>query len=130
MEDRAGRGIEVGGASITLRQDKLLHIDFKSLDELLPKTAKEILKASAKLCAGQKIFTLITVNNYMQIGAETRQIWAGQKNKSVAEAMVVKPTTVRLVGNFYLQVNKPIRPTKMFRTEEPAVKWLYTFLKK
>ncbi len=42
----------------------------------------------------------------------------------IAEALVIKSLSVRLMGNFYLNFHKPAVPTKMFGNKEEALIWL------
>jgi|ERR1035437_3299618 hypothetical protein len=42
----------------------------------------------------------------------------------VAEAIIIKSLSVRLMGNFYLNFHKPNFPTKIFSNKEEALVWL------
>lgn len=64
-------------------------------------------------------------------GARTSATEAARKYASsnipqgrVAEAVIIKSLSVRLLGNFYLKFHKPGVPTKMFTDREEAIKWL------
>ncbi len=48
----------------------------------------------------------------------------------IAEAVVIKSLTVRILGNFYLQFHKPGVPTKMFDDRYEAMTWLKLQLKR
>ena len=41
-----------------------------------------------------------------------------------AEALVIKSMALRIMGNFYLKVNKPARPSKLFNDRSVALEWL------
>ena len=43
-----------------------------------------------------------------------------------ATALVVKSLSSRLIGNFFITVNKPPQPTRMFSTYADAFSWLNT----
>ena len=43
-----------------------------------------------------------------------------------ASAIVVNNLAYKLISTFYLKVNKPKRPYKVFSNESDAVKWLLT----
>lgn len=47
----------------------------------------------------------------------------------LAEAIVVKSMSVRILGNVFINFHKPSVPTKMFNKEEDAIEWLSKFLK-
>ena len=46
----------------------------------------------------------------------------------MAEAIVVKSTSLKLLVNAYISFNKPNRPVKMFDSEVKAIEWLNQFL--
>jgi hypothetical protein len=46
-----------------------------------------------------------------------------------AIAMVVKSPVSRIIGNFFLGLNKPVVPTQMFGTESKAMLWLDQFIR-
>jgi hypothetical protein len=48
----------------------------------------------------------------------------------IAEAFIITSTANKLLGNFYINVNKPTVPTKIFSSEEKALEWLESFLYK
>jgi hypothetical protein len=45
-------------------------------------------------------------------------------SRRIATAFVTKSMANRLVGNFFIQFNKPATPTKLFSDEESALVWL------
>lgn len=47
---------------------------------------------------------------------------------SPAVALIIKTRLSILIGNFYLILNKPVVPTRLFNNEESAVKWLKKIL--
>jgi hypothetical protein len=47
----------------------------------------------------------------------------------IAEAVVIRSLTVRILGNFYLQFHKPGVPTKMFDDRYEAMYWLKAQMK-
>lgn len=46
----------------------------------------------------------------------------------IAKAFIVNSTANRLIGNFYINFNKPKIPTRIFSTTEKAIEWLNSFL--
>ncbi|HET6226346.1 MAG TPA: hypothetical protein VFF27_08710 [Bacteroidia bacterium] len=51
-----------------------------------------------------------------------------QNDPCIAKAFIINSTANRLIGNFYINFNKPKVPTKLFSNEEKAVEWLKSFL--
>jgi len=46
---------------------------------------------------------------------------------SVADAFVIAATSQAILGNFYLKISQPERPTKFFNREADALDWLKQF---
>lgn len=70
------------------------------------------------------------MNEFIQVGDDARKYAAGEdSNKyTIADAFVINSIALKLVGNFYIRYNKPVRPTRIFNNEEDALVWLRNFL--
>jgi hypothetical protein len=86
-------------------------------------------EAASSLTNGEKHLLLVDAQANVYISKETRIYSAQTKpNSPLAMALIVNSTANRLIGNFYINFNKPKVPTKLFPTEEKALKWLEEFL--
>jgi hypothetical protein len=86
-------------------------------------------EAASALTNGEKHLLLVDAQANVYISKETRIYSAQTKpNSPLAMALIVNSTANRLIGNFYINFNKPKVPTKLFPTEEKALKWLEEFL--
>lgn len=47
---------------------------------------------------------------------------------STADAFVIKSMPQRILGNFYLKVTKPERPSRLFNDKDEAINWLKNYL--
>jgi hypothetical protein len=47
---------------------------------------------------------------------------------SKADAFVIKSLAQKILGNFYLKISKPERPTKFFNNKDEAISWLKNYL--
>lgn len=61
---------------------------------------------------------------------EARDFLASEKGCEgvIAAAILIGSYTTSMIGNFFLRVNKPVVPTKLFTCEEEAKKWLSQFV--
>lgn len=64
------------------------------------------------------------------VSKDARTFSANRKagDPCIAKAFIVNSTANRLIGNFYINFNKPNIPTKIFSSEEKAIEWLKSFL--
>lgn len=80
---------------------------------------------AARLTNGQPHCVLAIAGERTNATTEARQYAASNIPVGrVAEAVVLKSLTVRILGNFYLQFHKPGVPTKMFDDRYEAMRWL------
>jgi hypothetical protein len=121
--------IEATAAFVSLRSDNIIHITFKPIEDFTIDNALEIFEAVYIIGKGKKFPTLISINKYMNIESDVRKLWAASSvNKySYAEAMVLNNIANKLIGNFYIQINKPTVPTQIFTQEKEAIEWLREF---
>ena len=61
---------------------------------------------------------------------EVRNYWAQKDTNpySKAESFITNNLAQKIIGNFYMKIQKPTRPTKLFTNEKDAIEWLKTFL--
>ena len=45
----------------------------------------------------------------------------------VAAAILIDSSIGSMIGNFFIRISKPLRPTKIFTDEVLAMKWLQQF---
>jgi len=86
--------------------------------------------AIGEMTGGQKVPVLIEYAIMILPSLESREYWAKEESSpfTSAEAFVMKQLPMRLIGNFYLNFNKPPRPTRVFSDRNKAIAWLKTFL--
>lgn len=67
---------------------------------------------------------------YVTITAEGRKVMASDEtsSRSLAEAYVIRDLPQNLIADFYLRMDKPIAPTKFFRTLDEAENWISDFV--
>ena len=94
--------------------------------------AKENVDAQERLrdaLARQKTRVLVDMRQTSKISREARQYYAGQRTASIqrATALLVSSSVSVVIANFFLGLNKPISPTRLFREPGLAIEWLKGF---
>jgi hypothetical protein len=89
-------------------------------------------EATKMLTKKDNYLVLVDGRVSLSVSREARAFAAQSKNDNqcIASAFLITSTANKLIGNFYINVNKPSTPTKIFSTEEKAVEWLEVFLYK
>jgi len=91
---------------------------------------KQFSDAVGEMTGGKKVPILIEYAIVILPSMESREYWAKEDSApySSAEAFVMRWLPMKLIGNFYLNFNKPPRPTRMFSNRDKAIAWLKTFV--
>lgn len=124
-ENRASTSI----ADIYMREDGILEIRVKEDAEVDEAALLENFEATLPLTGGKKVPALLDCRRHFFISSEARALTAKlASDHRTAHAMVLSSLAIRLIANFYLNVNKPSQPTKVFTNYDEAVDWLKGFV--
>ena len=74
----------------------------------------------------EKFPLLIDSRGINSISREARSFFTtnGRETNTMAFAILIDSAVSKVVGNFFLGINKPAVPTKLFRNEKDALHWL------
>jgi hypothetical protein len=123
--------IELKTASVSLRDDGIMHVHIKEGHEMQLTDAIQVIDTIGKLGNHQKYPLLIDCGEFATVDKEVR-IFSASKDANVytaAEAVAYHSFAHRLLADFYVNHNKPAVPTKVFPDNEDAITWLKTFKK-
>ena len=92
-------------------------------------TAQENIEAQARTrdALGKEMTrVLIDMRQTTRIGREARNHYAGERTASIqrATALLVASPLSATIANFFMGLNKPLSPTRMFTNENEAIAWL------
>ncbi|HTF80974.1 MAG TPA: STAS/SEC14 domain-containing protein [Cytophagales bacterium] len=86
--------------------------------------AKEVVQMRLEFQKHKK-YRLLVFLNEMTGTAEARQYLAVEGFAGVERlALIAQSTVTKVLGNFYILVNKPIVTTKLFSNKVEALRWL------
>ncbi len=113
-----------------LRDDGIMYVRISPEEEETVKLAKIMVEKLGDMVNRKKVPLLIRHEEFALPGKANRDFWATKDAcpYSSAEAFMIQSTAMKLIANFYLKINRPKRPTRMFTNEDEAVAWLRTFL--
>lgn len=123
--------IELDTASVTLRDDGIMHIHIKEGKEMQLNDAIKVVEALGTLGNKQKYPVLIDCGEFATIDKEVR-IFSASKDANVytlADAVAFHSFAHKLLVDFYVTHNKPAVQTKVFPDNDLAITWLKTFVK-
>lgn len=111
---------------VMLRSDNLMHFQFKSKTIIEVDDVKELVETVKEIGNGKQYANLITADEFVTLGHGVREFSATEfaNAQTIADAFVVKTLPEKLLANFYIRINKPPKPTRMFNDENKAIEWL------
>jgi len=90
--------------------------------------AKENIEAIKKVSGGKRVPLLGNMTGLKAQSKAARDYYSSATEVSCAVALLVKSPMARVLGNFFIGFNRSGVPTKLFTSEEEAVKWLGDFI--
>jgi hypothetical protein len=115
------------GYTIRRIDEHVVEIKFENGFEGELEDAKLIVQRIGEFCINKApVFLLAIYAEDNIFSKEARNYVASKEVNTVvkAEALVINGMALRIMGNFYLKVNKPARPSKLFNDRELALAWL------
>jgi hypothetical protein len=113
-------------ARIGLRRDGIVQTDVFEEQELSVTDVKEVIDAIGRIAEQQLTPQLIIAAPLSGPDMHAMKYLAseGSSPYAIAEAYVITSLSQKILGKFYLNFNKPARPTKIFGEEPAAIEWL------
>ena len=98
-------------------------------DVLLPDAVANSL-AVTSLYTGKKFPLIVDARDVKSISKDARRHFSihNRDTKVIAFAIMVKSPLSRVIGNFFMGINKPSVPARLFDDEAQALAWLKTFI--
>lgn len=110
----------------TVRPDNILHIECRPNTIMTLEDGKESTKIGAELINQRPMPMLCDLTNVVKMTRECRQHFAGAEHAKIFSecALIITNPISRIIGNFFLGANKPLKPTRLFTDTEEGLKWL------
>jgi hypothetical protein len=124
------QGIEVRTQRIWLSDDGIVHAKLKPHIEVDRADAEEAVRAIGSLCNGTKRPVFVDMSEIKFMSRDARTYFAGAETARVeaAAALLIRSPLTKAIGNFFLGLNKPLFPTRLFTSQAEALAWLLGFV--
>ncbi|MCB0409645.1 MAG: hypothetical protein KDD29_05465 [Flavobacteriales bacterium] len=109
--------------------DGVVRTKVKPDSEVVLEDAKEN-SIAVNSFSGTKYSMLVDTREIKSITKEARNHFSmnNRESKVVAFAMLIKSPLSKVIANFFLGLNKPRVPVKIFTNEKKAIDWCKTYL--
>lgn len=122
--------IETTTSIITLRSDGIVLSKYKPNAKETEITARENIKSVTSISNKTKVKLLCDYTNISSMNKGARKYYASEEvaNGCLACAIIITNPISKIIGNFFMGLNKPYAPTKLFTSKETAIVWLHNYL--
>lgn len=112
-----------------MEDDGIVRTRVKPGAEIDLKMARENSKAVNSFFTGSKFPLLVDTRAIKSMTRDARQHFTIRNRDSHVNrlAIVIKSPVSKVIANFFMGVNKPDVPSKIFNSEEKAITWLIQF---
>jgi hypothetical protein len=112
--------------SIWVRSDGIVQIHAAEDTLFTIKETKLVHEKVNELTGEKPMLVLHLPGKHANADDETRKFLASEQasHNRIALAFVLQSMGQKIVGNFFLKINKPKVPTRFFNTQEEAETWL------
>ncbi|MCC7331711.1 MAG: hypothetical protein IT232_03790 [Flavobacteriales bacterium] len=124
--------VSPGAFTITLLSNGIIEVDWNAdIGEIQLSHMKEIVEIVKEFGNGKKMPIYVTTLPFLQITIEAKQYVATEESQkyTLANAVLIDNLAKKLLFTFFININKPITPTKAFKSREDAHKWLLNLKK-
>ena len=110
----------------TLRDDGILHTECLPNTVMTLEDARESTRISGEMVNHQPLPLLCDLTNVVKMSQDCRTHFSGPEHAKTFSkcALIVTNPVSRMIGNFFLGLNRPLKPTRLFTLKEDALKWL------
>ncbi len=117
---------ELPQTKVELRDDGIIQFFYDENTEYTMDHTKALEAVVEKLTKGVTHMSLRIAGKYTSMDTELMKYLSRGRGTlfTLADAFVIHSLAQRILANFYLHINKPILPTKVFNKVEEAEAWL------
>lgn len=115
---------------IWLEGDGIVRFTYFPKVEVTLADAKKSIAVVLKISKGKTQPLFVDSRGIKSMEREARTYYAGEEAAKAVSAcaLLIGSPISRVIGNFFLGINKPKFPVKLFTSESEAIEWLRRFI--
>lgn len=112
--------------SILKRKDGIIQVQFRAGFTIGVEDARKIMGLVERLKGEEKCLLMVVFEEDNTFSLETREYISSDRISGMirADALVIKGLALEILGQGYIRINKPKRPTRLFKSVDVAAMWL------
>ena len=109
-------------------KDNIMYAEYKTINVTKDK-AISMIRTRLSLCKGKAYPFFADVTGVKSIDRDSREEFSHGEGIELmpACALLTKSPVNQILGNFFMFVNKPLIPTKLFTSPQDALEWISKF---
>ncbi|MEZ4938561.1 MAG: hypothetical protein R2799_13305 [Crocinitomicaceae bacterium] len=113
---------------ISLLNDFIVRVEIMRNTEVTLDDMDRNLKLYQGFMKGRKLPFIVVFGEFSMANRDVQKEFAHKNRNTIKsmEAYIVNSLPHRIMGNFHLKFFPPSHPTKMFKTEDEAIEWIYS----
>lgn len=117
---------EVHSIKFTLRPEGIVQIECEPNTIMTLELGRYSTLKIGELINGNPKPLLCDLTNVVKMSQDCRKYFAGKEHAAVFTkcALIVTSPFSKIIGNFFLGANKPIKPTRLFNDADQGLMWL------
>jgi hypothetical protein len=117
---------ETDKINFILRTDNIMQIECRPNTIMTLEEGKLSTKIVGEMIQFNPLPLLCDLTNVIKMTQDCRKHFAGREHAAVFSkcALIVSSPIGKIIGNFFLGANKPLRPTRLFNNKEEGLSWL------
>jgi hypothetical protein len=122
--------IETSVCRMWLGEDGILRTVLSQGCRIDLERAQEIWDAQRRLLGSDRALSFVDIRGISHASRGARELLGGkaQQRLTIALALLAGSGVSKVIGNFFLGLNRPRFPTRLFTSESEAIEWLKGFL--
>ena len=120
---------EFEGYCIFMRKDGIMQLQFENGFNGDVEDARNMISVFRKISPESRVLALVVYQEDNMFSKEAREYIASDEVTKIvkADALIIRGLALTIIGNGYLRINKPKRPTRLFTNPDAGLKWLEQF---
>ena len=112
--------------AVFLRDDDIIQIQMKDNFDGKLADSQKMLECIIQLSNNKK-YPLLSIYGHNNSFTKEAKDFVANSSSTLADGLVGFNVIFNLLGNLYIKINQPNRPTRLFSNVENAVEWLKQF---
>lgn len=108
--------------------NEIAYIEFNKAIKIELEHAIEMVSIRKKATNNVPRLVIMDGTNIINVSKEARDYLSSEEATEgiIAGAFIVDSPLTKILGNFFLKISKPNKPSKLFTNREEATEWLWT----